>query len=241
MKPAANHGNTVKISNPDNIGTNTKLSERTRGTCPNRLREHNIAEPPAHSTDRDRHIALDCYEHHVLRTDQLKRLHFTGLRTASARLGLLYELRVLDRFRPTPDEARAPCPTTGYSMTQAHFFVVKLYRQGARKDLYLVQGSSVPTPRHLDQIRSKDIRPPARGFGPCAQKTSQWQRIIPSRASTEDGLSDARDTYGRSPGGQDSPPDPRSRRPTGPLCQDLEISAGVCSDRGPQRPRRTEQ
>jgi hypothetical protein len=51
-------------------------------------------------TERDRRIALDCYEHHVLRTDQLKRLHFTGLRTATARLQLLYELRVLDRFRP---------------------------------------------------------------------------------------------------------------------------------------------
>jgi hypothetical protein len=36
----------------------------------------------------------------VLTTDQLTRLHFTGVRTARARLGLLYELRVLDRFRP---------------------------------------------------------------------------------------------------------------------------------------------
>ena len=34
----------------------------------------------AHLTERDRSIALDCYEHHVLTTDQLKRLHFTGLR-----------------------------------------------------------------------------------------------------------------------------------------------------------------
>lgn len=100
MKVAANNGNPVKISNPDKVGPNTKLSERTRGGRPSRLRERNIAELPAHLTDRDRRIALDCYEHHVLRTDQLKRLHFTGLRTAAARLGLLYELRVLDRFRP---------------------------------------------------------------------------------------------------------------------------------------------
>ena len=90
----------MKISNPDKVGTNTKLSERTEGARPSRLREQHIATLPAHLTERDRRIALDCYEHHVLRTDQLKRLHFTGLRTAAARLGLLYELRVLDRFRP---------------------------------------------------------------------------------------------------------------------------------------------
>jgi hypothetical protein len=51
-------------------------------------------------TDRDRQIALDCYDHHVLTTEQLVRLHFAGLRTATARLDALYKLRVLDRFRP---------------------------------------------------------------------------------------------------------------------------------------------
>lgn len=63
-----------------------------------------------HVTDRDRQIALDCYEHHVLTTDQLRRLHFKGLRTTTARLQLLYELRVLDRFRPStrPGEGSHP-------------------------------------------------------------------------------------------------------------------------------------
>ncbi len=63
-----------------------------------------------HVTDRDRQIALDCYEHHVLTTDQLRRLHFRGLRTTAARLQLLYELRVLDRFRPSarPGEGSHP-------------------------------------------------------------------------------------------------------------------------------------
>jgi hypothetical protein len=51
-------------------------------------------------TNRDRQIALDCYDHHVLTTEQLVRLHFAGLRTATARLDALYKLRVLDRFRP---------------------------------------------------------------------------------------------------------------------------------------------
>jgi hypothetical protein len=110
MKAAANHTNPVKISNPDKVGTNTKLSERTRTGRPDRLRERHIAELPSHLTERDRRIALDCYEHHVLRTDQLKRLHFTGLRTASARLTLLYELRVLDRIRPGANRGEGTMP-----------------------------------------------------------------------------------------------------------------------------------
>ena len=57
-------------------------------------------------TDRDRQIALDCHDHHVLTTEQLVRLHFAGLRTATARLDALYKLRVLDRFRPPARQAR---------------------------------------------------------------------------------------------------------------------------------------
>ncbi len=101
MKIPANHSNPVKISRPDNSERTTKkVTERAKGDRPSRLREKHIANLPAHLTERDRRIALDCYEHHVLTTDQLKRLHFTGLRTATARLQLLYDLRVLDRFRP---------------------------------------------------------------------------------------------------------------------------------------------
>lgn len=100
----------MKISNPDKVGTNTKLSERTRAGRPSCLRERHIAKLPSHLTERDRRIALDCYEHHVLRTDQLKRLHFTGLRTAAARLTLLYELRVLDRFRPGAKRGEGTMP-----------------------------------------------------------------------------------------------------------------------------------
>lgn len=77
------------------------MSEKANGRGrPSRLNESHVVKLAAHLTERDRHIALDCYEHHVLRTDQLKRLHFTGVRTATERLQLLYELRVLDRFRP---------------------------------------------------------------------------------------------------------------------------------------------
>jgi hypothetical protein len=36
----------------------------------------------------------------VMWTEQLQLLHFSGMRTASARLHVLYDLRILDRFRP---------------------------------------------------------------------------------------------------------------------------------------------
>jgi Replication-relaxation len=51
-------------------------------------------------TDRDRRIALDCFEHRVLATEQLRRLHFRAARTARERLQELRELRVLASFRP---------------------------------------------------------------------------------------------------------------------------------------------
>jgi hypothetical protein len=61
-------------------------------------------------TDRDRQIALDCFEHHVLTTSQLQRLHFDGIRTTRARLDVLYGLRVLDRFRPVLPRGTGTAP-----------------------------------------------------------------------------------------------------------------------------------
>jgi hypothetical protein len=61
-------------------------------------------------TDRDRQIALDCYEHHALTTTQLQRLHFAGIRTARARLETLHRLRVLDRFRPPAPHGTGSAP-----------------------------------------------------------------------------------------------------------------------------------
>jgi diadenosine tetraphosphatase ApaH/serine/threonine PP2A family protein phosphatase len=61
-------------------------------------------------TDRDRQIAVDCYDHHVLTTQQLLRLHFDGLRSTTARLNTLYQLRVLDRFRPSMPMGEGTAP-----------------------------------------------------------------------------------------------------------------------------------
>jgi len=50
--------------------------------------------------ERDRLVALACFEHRVLTTEQLRRLYFGSSRRCRDRLDQLYKLRVLDRFRP---------------------------------------------------------------------------------------------------------------------------------------------
>jgi hypothetical protein len=74
--------------------------ERTAATRPGKITASHLATLGSRLTGRDRQIALDCYDHRVLTTEQLMRLHFGGLRTTTLRLGTLYQLRVLDRFRP---------------------------------------------------------------------------------------------------------------------------------------------
>jgi hypothetical protein len=64
----------------------------------------------SHLTERDRQIALDCVEHHVLTSSQIKRLYFSDTRTVTARLDVLYRLRVLDRFRPSLPRGRGTAP-----------------------------------------------------------------------------------------------------------------------------------
>lgn len=68
---------------------------------PKRFRDEDVLRLASHLTERDRWIARDCFEFRVLTSSQITRLHFTGTRTASARLNVLYRLRVLDRFRPS--------------------------------------------------------------------------------------------------------------------------------------------
>jgi hypothetical protein len=61
-------------------------------------------------TDRDRQIALACYEHRVLTSEQLRRLHFRAARTARERLQELRELRVLASFRPALPAGQGSAP-----------------------------------------------------------------------------------------------------------------------------------
>jgi protein involved in plasmid replication-relaxation len=77
---------------------------------PRRFTAHDVVRLASHLTERDRQIALDCFDHHVLTTSQIKRLHFTDTRTTVARLNVLYRLRVLDRFRPALPRGRGTAP-----------------------------------------------------------------------------------------------------------------------------------
>jgi Replication-relaxation len=67
---------------------------------PRKVSDAQIAAAASRLTQRDRQIALDCYEHQVLTTAQLNRLHFTSNRATLYRLDALYSMRVLDRVRP---------------------------------------------------------------------------------------------------------------------------------------------
>jgi hypothetical protein len=49
-----------------------------------RVSDERLTRLAAHLTGRDRQIALDCYEHTVLTTGQLGRLHFTGIAEQTA-------------------------------------------------------------------------------------------------------------------------------------------------------------
>jgi hypothetical protein len=75
-----------------------------------RLGAASIAALGSRLTERDRQVALDCYEHRVLTTEQLRRLHFRSARRTRRRLELLYQLRVLDRFRPPKERGEGSSP-----------------------------------------------------------------------------------------------------------------------------------
>jgi len=77
---------------------------------PRRLGQQDVLRLASHLTERDRRIAGDCFEFRVLTSSQIRRLYFTGTRTASARLDVLYRLRVLDRFRPSLPMGQGTAP-----------------------------------------------------------------------------------------------------------------------------------
>lgn len=77
---------------------------------PRRVGSEEIVRLASHLTERDRRIAKDCFEFRVLTTSQITRLYFPSTRTATARLGMLYRLRVLDRFRPSVPMGKGTAP-----------------------------------------------------------------------------------------------------------------------------------
>lgn len=59
-------------------------------------------------TNRDKAICIDSFEHRFLTTRQVFQLHFSDLGRTRHRLHRLYELRVLERFRPRRDTGSHP-------------------------------------------------------------------------------------------------------------------------------------
>lgn len=59
-------------------------------------------------TRRDKSICLDSFEHRFLTTHHAHRLHFTSHARARDRLRKLYDMRVLERFRPQADTGSHP-------------------------------------------------------------------------------------------------------------------------------------
>jgi hypothetical protein len=107
-------------------------------------------------TDRDRQIAIDCYEHHALTTSQIQRLHFEGIRTARARLETLYQLRVLDRFRPPVPRGAGSAPhhwildEAGAHVVAAEYGIERRELKWRLSTALAVAGS--PKLRHLVEI-----------------------------------------------------------------------------------------
>lgn len=106
--------------------------------------------PPLASrlTERDRLVALDCYQHRVLTTEQIRRLHFTGARTTRARLGKLHQERVLDRFRPPLPQGEGSAPyhwvldRTGAEIVAAHLGIEPKELRWRRDAAIALAGSS---------------------------------------------------------------------------------------------------
>lgn len=73
-----------------------------------RVSDDLLAALPATLTPRDRWLTAMLHEHRVLTTTQITQLAFGTRRAATGRLALLYQRRVIDRFRPYRTLGSAP-------------------------------------------------------------------------------------------------------------------------------------
>jgi hypothetical protein len=136
-----------------------------------RLRAGELAHLASRLTDRDRQIANDCYEHRVLTTEQLRRLHFTDTRSATRRLHALRELRVLERFRPTWRRGEGSTPYH-WILDTAGAYVVAALRGLERQQLHwkqqpldVVAGSATLAHRHATNEFATRLIAQARATG----------------------------------------------------------------------------
>lgn len=113
-----------------------------RSRRPGRITSGHIARAASLITERDRHVAVDCYEHGALTTWQITGLHFGRSRTARFRLNHLYELRVLDRFRPARPPGRGTAPFH-WILDELGAHVVAATLERDRRDLNWRRGSAL--------------------------------------------------------------------------------------------------
>src|SRR5438105_7057155 len=73
-----------------------------------RLDDRHLLRLASHLTERDRVLVRLLFEHRVLTSLQVCDVAFSSVRRAEARLHALYELRVVDRFRPHQWPGSAP-------------------------------------------------------------------------------------------------------------------------------------
>ena len=110
------------------------MRKTAEGSRPRRVAEAQLAALGGRLTERDRQIALDCYEHQVLTTEQLQRLWFPSARAARFRLQTLYLLRVLDRFRPVAKRGEGSAPHH-WTLDEAGAYVVAAEQSIERREL----------------------------------------------------------------------------------------------------------
>lgn len=101
---------------------------------PGRLDAGHASRLAARLTARDRRVALDCYDHRALTTEQLRRLHFANLRVAQRRLDELHHLRVLERFRPPWQPGQGSTPYH-WTLDEAGVRIVSDLLQTPREEL----------------------------------------------------------------------------------------------------------
>jgi len=110
------------------------MTKNAEGSRPRRVSEAQIAALGGRLTERDRQIALDCYEHQVLTTEQLRRLWFPSAIAARHRLHVLYLLRVLDRFRPLAKRGEGSAPHH-WTLDEAGTYIVAAEQNIERREL----------------------------------------------------------------------------------------------------------
>jgi hypothetical protein len=91
------------------MGLNSKESKGRAPRAPRyRDADQRLLDVLGRLTDRDRHLCRLLYEHRVLVSSQVADIGFTGARRTRLRLGELYDLAVVDRFRPRAQVGSAP-------------------------------------------------------------------------------------------------------------------------------------